>query len=86
MKSLLIKQISQDYNINPKALKSFVRDSGLKPKKASRLQVLEVLLFNSSDLFYCRNDGFAIEYLDISLIMKLINEIEDLKVVNNEKD
>ena len=86
MKSLLIKQISQDYNINPKALKSFVRDSGLEPKKASRLQVLEVLLFNSSDLFYCRNDGFAIEYLDITLIMKLIKEIEDLKVVHNEKD
>ena len=80
MKSLLIKQISQDYNINPKALKSFVRDSGLKPKQASKLQILEVLLFNSSDLFYCRNDGFSIEYLDISLIMKLINEIEDLKV------
>ena len=81
MKSLLIKQISQDYNINPKALKRFVKDSGLEPKKASRLQVLEVLLFYSSDLFYCRNDGFAIEYLDISLIMKLIKEIEDLKVV-----
>ena len=81
MKSLLIKQISRDYNINSKALKSFVRDSGLKPKKASRLQVLEVLLFNSSDLFYCRYDDFAIEYLDISLIMKLIKEIEDLKVV-----
>ena len=86
MKSLLIKQISQDYNINSKALKSFVRDSGLKPKQASKLQILEVLLFNSSDLFYCRNDGFSIEYLDISLIMKLIKEIEDLKVVNNEKD
>ena len=81
MKSLLIKQISQDYNINPKALKRFVKDSGLEPKKASRLQVLEVLLFNSSDLFYCRNDGFAIEYLDITLIMKLIKETEDLKVV-----
>ena len=81
MKSLLIKQISRDYNNNSKALKSFVRDSGLKPKKASRLQVLEVLLFNSSDLFYCRNDGFAIEYLDITLIMKLIKETEDLKVV-----
>ena len=79
MKSLLIKQISQDYNINPKALKSFVRDSGLKPKKASRLQVLEVLLFNSSDLFYCRADDFAIEYLDLSLVMKLIKEIEDIK-------
>ena len=86
MKSLLIKQISQDYNINPKALKRFVKDSGLKPKKASRLQVLEVLLFNSSDLFYCRNDGFAIEYLDISLIVKLMKEIEDLKVVNDEKN
>ena len=83
MKSLLIKQISRDYNINSKALKSFVRDSGLKPKKASRLQVLEVLLFYSSDLFYCRADDFAIEYLDFSLIMKLIKEIEDLKVVHN---
>lgn len=81
MKSLLIKQISRDYNINSKALKSFVRDSGLKPKRASRLQVLEVLLFYSSDLFYCRADDFAIEYLDMSLIMKLIKEIEDLKVV-----
>ncbi|WP_148571003.1 hypothetical protein [Aliarcobacter cryaerophilus] len=83
MKSLLIKQISHDYNINPKALKKFIKDSGLKPKQASKLQILEVLLFNSSDLFYCRNDGFAIEYLDISLIMKLIKEIEDLKVVHN---
>ena len=86
MKSLLIKQISQDYNINPKALKRFVKDSGLEPKKASRLQVLEVLLFYSSDLFYCRADDFAIEYLDISLIVKLMKEIEDLKVVNDEKN
>ena len=81
MKALLVKQISQDYNINPKALKRFVKDSGIKPKQATRLQALEVLLFNSSDLFYCRNDGFAIEYLDITLIMKLIKETEDLKVV-----
>ena len=83
MKSLLIKQISQDYNNNPKALKRFVKESGIKPKQASRLPVLEVLLFNSSDLFYCRNDGFEIEYLDISLIMKLIKEIEDLNVLHN---
>ena len=74
-----IKRIAQDYNINPKALKHYVKNSGLKPKQASMLQVLEVLLFNSSDLFYCRADGFAIEYLDINLIMKLIKEIEDLK-------
>lgn len=74
-----IKQIAQDYNINPKALKHYVKDSGLNHKKATRLQVLEVLLFNSSDLFYCRADDFAIEYLDFSLIMKLIKEIEDLK-------
>ena len=79
MKSLLIKQISQDYNINPKALKRFVKDSGIKPKQATRLQALEVLLFNSSDLFYCRADDFAIEYLDLSLVIKLIKEIEDIK-------
>ena len=76
-----IKQIAQDYNINPKALKRYVKDSELNHKKASRLQVLEVLLFNSSDLFYCRADDFAIEYLDFSFIMKLIKEIEDLKKV-----
>jgi membrane-bound ClpP family serine protease len=74
-----IKQIARDYNINPKALKRFVKELGLKPKQALRLQVLEVLLFNSSDLFYCRADGFAIEYLDFSLVMKLIKEIEDIK-------
>lgn len=76
-----IKQISQDYNVNPNALKRFVKESGIKPKQATRLQVLEVLLFYSSDLFYCRADDFAIEYLDFSLIMKLIKEIEDLKKV-----
>ena len=74
-----IKQIARDYNVNPKALKRFVKESKLKPKQASRLQVFEVLLFNSSDLFYCRADDFAIEYLDFSLVMKLIKEIEDIK-------
>lgn len=74
-----IKQISQEYNINPKALKVYVKDSGVKPKQATRLQILEVLLFNSTDLFYCRADKFGIEYFDISLVMKLIKEIEDLK-------
>ncbi|MEV9615763.1 hypothetical protein [Aliarcobacter butzleri] len=74
-----IKQIAQDYNINPRALKRYVKESGLKPKEALRFQVLEVLLFNSSDLFYCRADDFAIEYLDFSLVMKLIKEIEDIK-------
>ena len=74
-----IKQIARDYNINQKALKRYVKENGIKSKQASRLQVLEVLLFNSSDLFYCRADDFAIEYLDISLVMKLIKEIEDIK-------
>ncbi len=74
-----IKQIARDYNINQKALKRYVKENGIKSKQASRLQVLEVLLFNSSDLFYCRADDFAIEYLDFSLVMKLIKEIEDIK-------
>ena len=81
MKSLLIKQISQDYNINPKALKRFVKDSGLEPKKASRLQVLEVLYTNAPDLFYCRSGEIVgtVEYLNQSLVRKLIQEMGDLK-------
>ena len=46
-----IKQIAQDYNINPKALKRFVKESELKPKQVTQLQVLEVLLLHTPTTF-----------------------------------
>lgn len=77
----IIKQIAQDYNINPKALKRFVKESGLKPKQASRLQVLEVIYINAPDLFYCRadEDTGTVEYLDINLNIKLCYELKALR-------
>lgn len=77
-----IKQIAQDYNINPKALKRFAKESGLKPKQASRLQVLEVVYINCPDLFYCRadEDTGTVEYLDINLNIKLCYELKALRV------
>lgn len=76
-----IKQIAQDYNINPKALKRFVKESGLKPKQATRLQVLEVVYINCPDLFYCRADENTgtVEYLDINLSIKLCYELKALR-------
>ncbi len=76
-----IKQIAQDYNINPKALKRYVKESGLKPKQASRLQVLEVVYINCTELFYCRSGEIVetVEYLNHSLVRKLIQEMGDLK-------
>lgn len=76
-----IKQIAQDYNINPRALKRYVKESGLKPKQASRLQVLEVVYINCTDLFYCRADENTgtIEYLDINLNIKLCYELKALR-------
>lgn len=83
MKSSLIKQITQDYNVNPKALKRFVKESGLKPKQASRLQVLEVVYINCSDLFYCRADENKgmVQYLDINLNIKLCYEFKEIREV-----
>lgn len=77
----LIKAIAKDYNINPKALKHYVKDSGLNHKKALRLQVLEVLYINAPDLFYCRSGEIVgtVEYLNHSLVRKLIQEMGDLK-------
>ena len=76
-----IKLIARDYNINPKALKRFVKEYGLKPKQATRLQVLEVVYINCPDLFYCRADEYtgAVEYLDINLNIKLCYELKALR-------
>ena len=77
----IIKEVAADYNINPKALKRYVKESGIKPKKASRLQVLEVVYINAPDLFYCREDEIkgTVEYLDINLNIKLCYELKALR-------
>ncbi|MCT7648804.1 hypothetical protein [Aliarcobacter butzleri] len=77
----ILEQIAKDYNVNQKALKRYVKESGIKPKKASRLQKLEVLYINVSDLFYCRadEDKRTVEYLDINLNIKLCYELRALR-------
>ena len=76
-----LKQISQDYNINPKALKRYLKEDGIKPKQATRLQMLEILYINAPDLFYCRadEDTGTVEYLDINLNIKLCYELKALR-------
>lgn len=76
-----IKQVAQDYNINSKSLKRYVKESGLKPKQASRLQVLEVVYINCTDLLYCRadEDTGRVEYLDLNLNIKICYELKVLR-------
>ncbi len=78
-----INQIARDYNVNPNALKRFVKESGLKPKQASRLEILEVLYVNAPNLLYCRADEetATVEYLDINLNIKLCYELKELREV-----
>jgi membrane-bound ClpP family serine protease len=77
----VIKEVAKDYNINPKALKRYVKKSGIKPKEDIRLQVLEVIYINCPELFYCRadEDKGTVEYLDINLNIKLCNELKELR-------
>jgi len=74
----IIKEVAQDYNINSRALKRYVKESGIKPKQATREQVLEVVYINCPDLFYCRadEDTGTVEYLDINLNIKLCYELK----------
>lgn len=76
----VIRQMSLDYNINSKALKRLVKDAGLKPKQATRLQILKIVYINAPDLFYCRADEYreSVEYLDINLNIKLCYELRTL--------
>lgn len=77
----IISKVAHDYSINPKALKRHLKASGLKTKKVSRLEVLEVVYISAPELFYCRADEEkgTVEYLDINLNIKLCYEIKLLK-------
>ena len=77
----IIIDVSKDYNINPRALKRYIKEDGFKPKEVTRLQVLEVLYLNCTDLFYSRvdEDNGTIEYLDINLNIKLCYELRALR-------
>ena len=72
----IIMEISKEYNTNAKTLKRYVKESGIKPKKASRIQVY----VTAPSLLYCRADEVSgmVEYLDINLNIKLCNELREV--------
>ncbi|MDD4329025.1 MAG: hypothetical protein PHD79_03660 [Aliarcobacter sp.] len=84
MKSL-IREIATKYNVNYKALKFFVKEDGVKPKKVTRLQLLEILYINCIDLFYTRmdRDSNIVEFLDKDIMQTLTSEMNKLRKVNN---
>jgi len=77
------KELSHKYNINTKALKRKLKNSGYKPKKATHLQVLEVIYINAPKLMYCRADEVngTVEYLDTDLLVKLIYDLREHREV-----
>ncbi|GGD47773.1 hypothetical protein GCM10012288_22510 [Malaciobacter pacificus] len=84
MKSL-IKKIAKDYNVNHKALKYYIKDYGFKPKQISRLEILEILYENCTELFYTRMDSESniVEFLHSNIMNSLISEMNILREVNN---
>jgi len=77
------KELSNKYNINTKALKRELLNSGYKPKKATSLQVLEVIYINAPTLMYCRADEFdsTVEYLDVDLYTTLALDLKKFREV-----
>jgi hypothetical protein len=83
----ILEDVAYEYNINPKALrgyaKEYFKETGLKLKDASRLQLLEVVFINAPDLMYCRADEIkdTVEYLNHSINKKLVLELKELREV-----
>lgn len=83
----ILEDIANDYNINPKALKGYakeyLKETGIKLKEASRLQILEVVFMNAPDLMYCRAAEIkdTVEYLDNSINKKFVLELKELREV-----
>ena len=76
-----LKKIAKEYNVNYGALKLALKEDGHDLKKINRIDVLETLTINCSDLFYCRADDIKgiVEYLDHSFLIKLTSEYSDLR-------
>ena len=81
----LIKKVAKDHNVNSKALKFLVKEDGIKLKQVTRLQLLEILYINCTDLFYCRIDKNSniVEFLNKEIMKILISEMNKLREVEN---
>lgn len=75
------KELSIRYEINPKALKRELVNSGYKPKQATPLQVLEVIYINAPTLMYCRADAMngTVEYLNTDLFITLTLDFKEAR-------
>ena len=73
------KELSIKYDINAKALKRELKNSGYKPKQATPLQVLEVIYINAPTLLYCRADEVegTVEYFHRELVAKLVKDLSE---------
>jgi hypothetical protein len=79
------KELSHKYDINPKALKRELKNSGYKPKEATPAQVLEVIYINAPTLLYCRADAIegTVEYLNTDLYINLVVDLKEYREVYN---
>lgn len=84
MKSLS-KKVAKKYKIDHKVLKYFIKEEGINKKQITRLQLLEILYINCTDLFYTRIDKNSniVEFLNKDIMKILISEINELKDISN---
>lgn len=75
------KELSHKYDINPKALKRELKNSGYKPKEATHAQVLEVIYINAPTLLYCRADEIegTVEYLNTEAYISLALDLKEVQ-------
>jgi len=75
------KELSHKYDINPKALKRELKNSGYKPKEATHAQVLEVIYLNAPSLMYCRESDIeeTVEYLNTEAYISFMFDLREVR-------
>ena len=83
MKNILIQAYADMFNVNKRALKSRLKESGIKPSTASAIEIVDTIYICAPELMFSREcDTDTVEFLDAGITRALIQEQKRLKEVS----
>ena len=65
----MYKDVANEYDINPIALKHALKEEGYKPKRATIAEIVQTIYIHAPSLFWTRadSDDQTVEYLDTAV-------------------
>ena len=80
MKNILIQTYTDMFNVNKRALKSRLKEAGIKPSKASALEIVDTIYICAPELMFSReSDADTVEFLDGEVGLRIVEEQKRLR-------